>query len=409
MKRTEKEKHKKNKTFEHEGDKYYIEKRSFEGFPRITGFPKISFEPIRPYKKGYIRDKYGRKKIIYGKLKAPRKCNLKSLINWNFRKFGAPLISINGNYGEGKSNLMTFILALFLAKKLHVIMLIDRAFEIRNLAMHGYFDNDNNFHPFIIDVFIPKGYEFLNSNPLWESRKNVNLIEWSNVDKIIASMAPGKVTAVYDECFDEASKIKLWIDIIIGLGEAVTVTKHYMFSHHELSSLFPETPTKEIYKLVRLASNLALSLRKNRIGMLTTFHMSSEVFYRISQKFGYVLHKKPVNRSTMTTVEKNARGFAINEVNVSRGGYWMKHTIGEYPEMTDKYRLVPKREKITYPDFKTNEAKEEIIFIDEKDFAICQLKAQGHAWRTISERVGLSLSQTYERGKRLQLKGENIS
>lgn len=283
-------------------------------------------------------------------------------------------------------------------------MFNDRRFEARSLAMHGWFDKKEQFHPFVIDCFVPKGYEFELANPLWDHRNNVNRLEWEKAEDILANTKKvGHLTVVYDECFDEKGKIKLWIDLMNLLGRTIEPKINYMFVHHELSSLIPEIPTRDLTKLVRQASNTALSLRKDRIGLMTTFHMQSEVFYRISQKFGFVIQKRPVNRKEMTEVEKDARRYKLSECGISIAGYWTKHTIGYFPEVDDAYRLIPNYEHITYPKLKEVDKEEEKEDIDPIDYAICQLRAQDESWETIAGKVGMSKSGVIYRASRLGL------
>ena len=220
-------------------------------------------------------------------------------------------------------------------------------------------------------------------------------------------MAPHRLTVIYDDCFTEEARLKLWIDFMESIAEVTSPSKHYMFYHHELSSLIPETPTKNIHALVRQASNVALNLRKDRIGMITTFHMPSEVFYRVSQKFGYVCFKKPVNRSTMSNAEKDAKGFGIKKMNISSGGYWMTHTIGMFPELPDEYRLVPQRIKLTYPNLTSVDSSSqtyiETHLHDPINVAILTFRARGLSYQQIADRVELSKSAVYERAKKLNV------
>lgn len=398
---------KNHNTFEHDGDEYYSINHRYTRGPQITACPQIKWEMARQF--------WGRSPISARKhvkiQRTPKFARFWKIVNWPYQKWGGPQVSIVGNYGTGKSILLNLFTAFFIAKKLRVIMFNDRRFEARNLAMHGSFDKKDKFHPFIIDCFIPKGYEFELANPLWDHRNNVNRIEWSNVNDILLNTKKeGHLTVVYDECFDEKGKMKLWIDLMTILGRTIRPEVNYMFTHHELSSLIPEIPTKEIINLVRKASNVALNLRKDRIGLMTTFHMQSEVFYRISQKFGFIIQKRPVNRKNMSDVEKDARRYKLSDCGISIAGYWTKHMIGYYPELEDAYRLIPNLDLLSYPSLKiskhTDEAEPE--YIDPIDFGITHARAQGLTWRETAGRVGLSLSATHDRGRKLGLDEENL-
>ena len=386
-------------------EQYFRKNQLYKHLPWITGCPEITPQPWRPY---IARSLLSKQPVI--KLKVmPRYAHIRKIVNYPFRKWGAPMISIVGTYGSGKSILMNLLIAFYLARGVRILQFNDRRMECRHLAAHGYYDKKGNFQPFTIDIWIPKGYEFRNANPIWDYYKNVHVRYWENYDQIIDSMQHYKLTVVYEECFDEEGKLKLWIDLMEALGENMNPNVVNMFTHHELSSLIPETPTKEIYKTVRQASNIAMNLRKDRIGLLTTFHISSEVFFRISQKFGFVIIKRPVNRPTMTDVEKDALGYSVEECNISRGGYWMKHEIGYYPELPDLFRCVPQRKKLNYPELNILEdeivIKDEYEQLDKIDYQILTLRATGKSWRSVAACIGLSLQPTYERGKKLGIVG----
>lgn len=393
---------KEHPTFEYNDDLYYCKDREYTRGPIITACPKIKWEKGRPY---WSRSAVSNRKHVRVK-RTPKFARFWKIVNYPYYKWGGPQVSIVGNYGTGKSVLMNLFIAFFIAIRLRVLMFNDRRFEARNLAMHGYYNKKGQFKPFVIDCFIPEGYKFELANPLWDYRNNVNRIEWAKIEDIlINTKKKGHLTVVYDECFDEAGKMKLWIDLMNVLGKTIEPKINYMFTHHELSTLIPEIPTKNIYELTRKAANVALNLRKDRIGLMTTFHMPSEVFYRVSQKFGFIIQKRPVNRRNMTPVEKDARSYNKSQCGISVAGYWTKNTIGYFPEMQDAYRLMPNDELLAYPSLKPirNGDKENEVEIDPTDFAICQLRAQGMSWREVSSRVGLSLSATYERGRKLCL------
>lgn len=391
------------KVFTFNGDKYSPLHNPPIFFPSITGFPKVHTELMRPYaKRGFFSgEKY------YDYVYAPSYCDLRRLINYPFTKMGGPQISIVGAYGSGKSNFMNFLCALYLANSnVHNFMFNDRRFEARNLAGHGFFNhNTGEFQPYFIDFWIPEGYKFMKGNPLWNHRNNVNKFEYTNPQMILDSMQPYRLTVIYTDCFPEEGKMRLWIDFMQRIAESTSPTKHYMFYHHELSSLIPEVPTKNIYALTREAANTALSLRKDRIGMITTFHMPSEVFYRISQKFGYICFKKPVNRNGMSNAELDAKGFGVKKVNVSMGGYWMQHTIGMFPELPDEYRLVPQRTKWNYPQLQPIDNTAQ-TFISEHlndplNVEIMRLRAKGLSYQQVADRIELGKSAVYERARKL--------
>jgi len=384
----------------YEGDEYSPYNGGFKHLPRITGLSEIFYEWARPF--------YVPRWRTWSYVMAPKSCYYSKLINYPFRRMGGPQISIVGTYGSGKSNLMNNFLAYYLARNIRVLMFNDRRFEARNLAAHGYYDKNKVFHPFQIDCFIPYGYKFKKANPLWNHRKNVHKIEYGSITEIIESMKPHRLSVVYDECFETAGKIALWIDIMQTLAEETTPSKNYMFSHHELSSLIPEIPTQDIYHLTRKAADVALNLRKDRIGMMTTFHMPSEVYYRVSQKFGYVCFKTPVNRQGMYGPEKDAKRLSIGGVNISKAGRWMMHRFHMYPEMADEYRLIPTRTKLSYPDLNPIEDSDKQTVMDQLlsdpiNLDIMRMLAQGLKYRTIADKLGMSHSTIHDRAKKMGL------
>lgn len=382
----------------HEGDKYSYYFGKWKGLPRITGHRNVYYESWRPIYVPRLR--------TYRPLVAPKSCYFDKLINYPFKRLGGPQISIVGTYGSGKSNLMNNFLAFYLARDIRVIMFNDRRFEARNLALHGYYDKDMVFHPFQIDFYIPHGYKFKKANPLWEERKNVHKIEYRSINEVIKSMKPHRLTVIYDECFEKAGKLALWIDLMETLAEETTPSKTYMYAHHEFSSLIPEIPTQDIYPLVRKAADVALNLRKDRVGMMTTFHMTSEVFYRVSQKFGFVCYKKPTNRKGMYGPEKDAKRLNIGGVNISKSGHWMKHQFRMFPEMEDKYRLIPSRTKLSYPDLIPIERSDKQTHMDQLlsdpiNKEIMRMLAQRLSYQAIADELGMSPSTIHNRARKM--------
>lgn len=351
---------------------------------------------------------------IFRKMHAPKECRITNLINWNFKKLGGYQCAITGTYGYGKSNSMNCLIAHHLAQDVSILMFNDRRFEARSLCDKGYFDDDGMFHPFQVDVLVPEGYEFTEkSDPLWNHRKNVSRIDWSESDDIINNLAPHKLTVVYTECFDQASVLKLWIDLMQILAREVSPENTYIYTHHEFSSLIPETPTRDIAKIVREASNTAMNLRKDKIGIITTFHMLSEVYYRLSQKFTYIIYRRPTIRKSMTRAEEDAQGFGRNKMNIVSGGRWRTHKIGMFPEVRDMYRIVPTKTDIKYPkpepeQTDPDEDKDGIPTVgqDPLNYMIMHSRARGLSYRKIATELSLSIATIYNRAKLLGIAQE---
>jgi len=378
----------------------------YKWLPVVTGVPLIKMNDAVPY--------VGTQKLsgrpAIGILTPPRYTKYQKIINYPWSKMGALQVSVIGTLGTGKSNLIHLTTALLAARGIRILTFNDTCFEARTLAGHGWFDKRGNFHPFIVNIWVPQDYHFMTSakahNPLWEHRDNVNLCEFEEIDQILDSMDRGVITVVYDDCYTKAGKLKLLIDLFNRQAERMSLNINNMFVHHELSTLIPENARKDLYSLVQEFSDVLVTSRRNRLGLLTSFHMTTEVFYRTVQKFSYGLFKRTTNRKFQSPVEYASRKLAVNEVNVSFSGAWMKHTIDYFPELPDIYRLVPSRKKIDYPKMKPEEEESiQKVEIDPVDFAICQLRAQKCSWMEIASRVGLSKSSVYERGRRLGVAG----
>lgn len=436
-----------NKNFVYQGDKYIGFHNIWNNCPRITGCPTLTWQPSRIYKSGTTTQKYvqnvavktkeakhkrlgryggtkekivvkkryrTRTQPIFRKMHAPNECKLIKLINWPFEKLGGYQAAITGTYGSGKSNCMNAIIAHHLAQDVSILMFNDRRFEARSLCDKGYFDDDGIFHPFLVDVLVPSGYQFTEkSDPLWNHRNNVSRVNWSESDDIINNLAPHKLTVVYTECFDQASVLKLWIDLMQIIAREVSPEQTYIYTHHEFSSLIPETPTRDIAKIVREASNTAMNLRKDKIGIITTFHMLSEVYYRLSQKFTYIIYRRPTIRKSMTKAEEDAQGFARNKMNIVSGGRWRTHTIGMFPEVKDKYRIVPTKTDIIYPkpeppESDSNEHDNDIPAVgqDPLNYMIMHSRARGLSYRKIAAELSLSIATIYNRAKALGIAQE---
>jgi len=306
---------------------------------------------------------------------SPRK-GINLLINniWNYPKaLQAAQISIVGNYGTGKSNLLNFIVAQHLAKGYRGITFIDRRFEIRNLMTHAWMDWQNAEHPFITNVFLPESYEYTSIKK--SSRGNISYHETDDIQRAIQYLKPHSIVAIYTDCYDsrDGSQLRLLNDILEELQLLNNIDDPVIFFHHELSTLIPETPTEGLAKLAREVSDKVLNLRKDEITLATSFHMLSEVYYRVSQKFGFVLQKEPVNRKIMSAMEQAARELPINGVLVGRSGYWVPHKVGYFPETKDKYRIIPGRKKLSYEKGEGKTENVDTKLFSSSDFAALQM------------------------------------
>ncbi len=332
------------------GDKYFPLNNQYVGYPRITGLPEIEW---KDYVTNIKRNVFTRKPSL-SLIPTPNDCAFRHVVNYPISKWGAFQFILKGLYGYGKSNFIHLLMALLLARNHRLLMFDDEVGEFRTLAAHGYFDKNNIFHPFEIDVFIPKGYSFDesadNHNPIWNHRNNVHLKEFTQLDEIIDNLKPHKLTVVYTSAFDKASVIRIWIGLMNLIKRKTTLHKSYIFVMHEIADLFPEGARKEIYALIEDCLEILRRLRKNRIGILGGFHEDADVTYKVNHKFGFVGQKRPVNKKNFTPLEEYARRFNRSQIAISQGGYFREHTIKKFPEIKDNYRIVANAQPWHYSD-----------------------------------------------------------
>jgi len=325
----------------YQGDTYFPKRFHYEGYPFITGMPEITWKDFVTN----IRRNIFTKRPQIQLLPTPKDCALRHVVNYPIRKWGAFQCGIIGTYGFGKSNLLNLLMAFLLARNHRLLMFDDDTAEFRTLAGHGYFDKNDTFHPFIIDVFIPEGYEFdeeaENHNPIWLHRKNVHVKEFTDPTDIIDNLKPHILTVVYTPAFDEASTLRIWITLMNILKTRTSVDKSYIFVMHEFADLFPEGAQKEIYQLLIQAMAIVKRMRKNRQGILSSYHENADVSYKFSRKFGFIFQKRSVNKKSLSQLEEYSRRFNRSQVAISQAGYFREHTIKKFPEVKDKYRIAP--------------------------------------------------------------------
>ncbi|KKN07320.1 hypothetical protein LCGC14_1068370 [marine sediment metagenome] len=325
----------------HNNDKYFPIRYHFEGYPLITGIPYMEWKEFVTN----IRRNIMTRKPQISLVATPKECAYRHLINYPIRKWGSFQCSALGTYGYGKSNFLHLTTAFLLALKHRILMFDDSSAEFRNLAAHGYYDKNKKFTPFQITVFVPNGYEFdekaPNHNPLWNHRNNIHVRTFKQPKEIINALAPHKLTVLYTEAFDPSSLLRLWIELMNILKKMTTINESYIFLMHELADLFPEGATKEMYELIDLAKLIIRRFRRNRIGILTSFHETADVTYKVSRKFGFIAQKRTVNKKDKTQVEEYSKAFSRKQVAISQGGYFREHIIELFPELVDKYRMAP--------------------------------------------------------------------
>lgn len=336
---------------------YFPFTRKYYGLPYITACPRINLEKFRLM---FRKSKFDSNIMTLAIKKAPKQAFVSRLINFNFKKDGAPQICLRGNMGTYKSNLLNLLAGFYAIKGIRMIYFVDDAFEVRNLCGHGYQDKKGDFYPFQFDVWIPKGYKFKEkstTNEIWKYRSNVRKCEYTSIDQILNTLEDGKFTVIYESCFTKESKLKLLNDIYLYCAENVSLDTNYMLVHHELQTLIKENPTTDVYEITNQIKDRFARSRKDKVGILASWHKSSEVYHSISDKFRFIGEKKPTNKKILTKVEKDAQKQRRDCVNMSIDGYWATHWFSYWPELPDIYRLVPQREKLTYPELEVEKKK----------------------------------------------------
>jgi len=362
-----KEVNKENNLIIHNGDKFFPMRYKYEGYPHITGLPEITWQE---YTLHVRKNKLARKQLTIGVSKTPKECALRGVVNYPIRRYGGLQIGINGTYGSGKSNLLNLVEALLMAGKHRIIQWDDAVCECRSLSAHGYYDKHDIFHPFELYIWIPKGYQFDETsrahNPLWENRHNVYKKEYSHPKEIVPNLLPHKMNVIYSDALDPESNLRLWIDLMNMIKKEVSINKSYIFAMHEFADMFPEGAPGEMYRLIEEAKTIVKRLRKDRIGIATSFHENADISYKVVRKFNYLFQKRPVNKKDMSPLEKHARAFGRSDVNISSGGYWRHHVIGKYPELLDKYRLIPGDKYYVYKNEELCEQDDELPEVTKK-------------------------------------------
>ena len=328
--------------YHHNVSRDYRLERIYKNLPIITDIPKIVGNEYRISTKGNFLNTLDENLPMVFPVKTPDECSFESVVNFNIEKFGMPPIAITGGYGSGKSNLLKLVQSFYLAKGFKIFSFNDHRIEGRHLAAHGFVNKDSYYQPFQVKILIKKDVPYyFDERNLVEDFDNVHLLLFEDINDIIREITPYCYTIVYTANLDHAERLKLWIRILSKLSRVANKRNPIVYADDEFSSLIQEMPDKSTYKLTQIASYMALGLRKDYIGLFTCFHMLQEVFYRVSQKYGFEFIKKPVNRNFMSAAHNDAKGFKVNEVNICRGGYWRHHTIGYHTELPDVYRILP--------------------------------------------------------------------
>jgi hypothetical protein len=318
----------------------------YDDLPQLSGMPQIIREQ---YSLSLVRNKI-MKQYMYRINKAPNDCTFRSIINHPIKRMGAYQLAATGLKGTGKTNIIALVSAMNAAYGHSIFTFNDSFLEGRHFVPHGWFDQHNRFRPFEVDFLFPEGYQFQRAdNPLWDLYPdNCQQKEWTDVEGLVNEFKPRRISIIYDDCYDTESRLQLLIDIMLRLQEIRHPNKFYTFLHNELSTLIPEVPQKGVAKLVTRVGDIVTRSRKDNICFVTAMHMGAEVHYRTNQKFDFLLIKRPVNRKNMTQAEEAAKSFGPGQVNVCKSGYYMRHSIGMYPELSNNFDLKLKS-KHSYP------------------------------------------------------------
>ncbi len=378
-------------------------------------FPKISAKPMikaQEYRVSRKRDFWTRKPGLRIQ-KMAKLLNFRTFVNWNYTNYGNPQIAIKGAKNQAKSNMINWMTAIKLTRGKRVIMYCDLNLEAKHLVAHGKFKDykDFAFEPFKIDIWIPQGYMFKRVDfPLWDYYPDtVKLREYKTVDDIVDSTEPGKLTVIYSDCYDQKNIVKLTYDLVLILAEKVEKLVSFYIVHHELHKLFKQLQDKGTTKLMDKLADEFADFRKHSIGLIAGYHLGSEVHYRFAQKFILIINKRPPNRKTLTPAEKDAQNYRINEFNMEIAGYYRKHEYSYFPELPRWFsRLIPQREKISYPDFQpigTIMNKEEKYRITATDLRILHLRNENVPYSKIALELSMNKGTVHSRYEKLMALG----
>lgn len=326
-----------------DGQEYFAKNHIYKNLPIVSGLPIIKCNNYRIKIEGHFRNKYNMRIPIMKLISTPKECRFDKVINQNIDRYGSLEIAATGTLGSGKTNLVNGIVEIDCALDYRIIYCIDRRFECRHLAFCGVW-KENEFIPFKLKIFVPKGFQFLKGNYLWEERsKNVSLHEFSHISDLIDAFEPYTIVCVYTECFTSQAIINFFLELSYQLALVTDTMHHYLIVHQELETVLENSPEKDKYKLMEAFAKVFVYFRKDKIGFLCAFHEKSEIYWKNGDKFNVILAKRPVLKKSLQKYDEDAKRFSRSQVNIAISGYWMKHTIGMFPEVNDKYRAIPTR------------------------------------------------------------------
>ena len=351
--------------FRHSDGEYYLKKSDnyVATLPRISAFPEITWK-IPP----------GVPNRITSLFTFPRVLNHPA-------KLKEPSIYITGAFGSGKSQHLTLIQALKLGQGYKGLSFDRRHFESRHLALYGVFKK-KEFIPFNLTLWIPEKYQPKKTHflKLWEERKNVKLEYWKGVQDIIYGIGntkgfednPYTHNAIYTECFDQLSRLKLFLDLMKEVqcckNSRMLGYNPAYFTHHEISTLLPMYPPKNGFHVMEKVSNDFVDYRKDDIMMIAASQARNEVYYRFRDKFLYRITFQSVHMRRYSPQEEQARNFPTGTCNIGNHAFWVKHVVGPITEVVDAYRIYP-GEIISYPELtKTDETGGNLLekFLEER-------------------------------------------
>lgn len=351
--------------FQHDDDEHYLKKSKYSipRLPVISAIPEIKWK-IPPNVPNRISSFFTFPRIM----NHPAKLQEAS-------------IYATGGFGSGKSQNLTLIQALKLGQGYKGLSFEHRHFESRHLSMYGLFKK-KKFKPFRLNLWLPNKYKLRKSHflKLWEERKNVELLYWKNINDIIYGIKntkgfednPYVHNSIYVECFDQLSKLKLFLDLMKEVqnckNSRILRYNPAYFSHHEISDLLPMYPPKNGFDYIQRVSNDFVDYRKDDIMMIAASQSSNEVYYRFRDKFLYRLTFQPTHKRKYSPQEEHARNYPVGTCNIGNHAFWVKHAFGPIVEMVDAYRIYP-GEIISYPDLtKAEEIKMNLLekFIEER-------------------------------------------
>jgi hypothetical protein len=277
-----------------------------------------------------------------------------NLDKWfHYEEDQCPITIIIGKSGSGKSVVINYLVNLVLGNGEAVIMAADEYCDWRPLTQAGRIvlhpETNPCYHneiPFLMSVALHPVEVWIHADAEVEmidkiNRPNVSYLTFRTIDEILASMAPGKLTVVYDASIAEDHRTFFWAEIAkkINLRREKYVVS---FVHHEVGNLLPQHPRNKIeWAGLQEFARQIVAFRKNDTRLITASQLFSEVYYRFAQKAMYIFWKQNDLNDYIKNPRKKKmiKELAIDEMLVEKEGSYSLHSSPLFPTYYKKMKM----------------------------------------------------------------------